>query len=388
MLKRLKVMTVFGTRPEAIKMAPVLMALKNSPEAFESIVCVTAQHRQMLDQVLELFEIRPDIDLDLMRPNQDLCELTSKVLLGMREVLSNYRPDIVLVHGDTTTTMAASLASFYAHIPVGHVEAGLRTFDKYYPFPEEINRVVADTVASLFFAPTERSRQNLLQMGVSESTIFLTGNTVIDALFHTLSKTGNVPLPVSLDPSKRMILATLHRRENFGQPMISTCEALKAIVLANPDIELVLPVHMNPNVREVVFKLLADVERIHLINPQDYAPFCQLMNRAYLILTDSGGIQEEAPSISKPVLVLRDETERPEAVDMGTVKLVGPHRKRIIEETQLLLDDTAAYNRMAQAVNPYGDGRAAERIVEALRLFGLKSDSDVKKSVLLGKRES
>jgi UDP-N-acetylglucosamine 2-epimerase (non-hydrolysing) len=369
MPNRLKVMTVFGTRPEAIKMAPVLMALKAHPETFESILCVTAQHREMLDQVLELFDLQPDVDLDLMRPNQDLYELTSKVLLGMKEVLSLHKPDIVLVHGDTTTTMATSLASFYAQIPVGHVEAGLRTFDKYYPFPEEINRVVTDSVATFFFAPTDRSRQNLLDVGVPESAIYKTGNTVIDALYYTLEKIGNSPLPIKLDPEKRMVLVTVHRRENLGEPMAEICDALKTLVQQNPDIELVIPVHMNPNVRQTVFGVLAGVERVHLIDPLDYAPFCQMMNHAYLVLTDSGGIQEEAPAISKPVLVLRDETERPEAVEMGTVKLVGPHRDRILAEAQRLLDDEAAYRQMAQAVNPYGDGHASERIIQALKDF-------------------
>lgn len=369
MTDRLKVMTVFGTRPEAIKMAPVVMALEAEPDAFESVLCVTAQHREMLDQVLNLFELKPDVDLDLMRPNQDLCELTSRVLLGMKDVLAQHQPDIVLVHGDTTTTMATSLAAFYAQIPVGHVEAGLRTFDKYYPFPEEINRVVTDSVATLFFAPTERSRQNLLNAGAPEASIILTGNTVIDALLYTLDKTRDCPLPVQLDPNKRMILVTVHRRENFGEPMAEICRALKTLVLNNPDVEMVLPVHMNPNVRQTVFEVLSGVERIHLIDPQDYAPFCQLLNHATLILTDSGGIQEEAPSISKPVLVLRDETERPEAVDMGTVKLVGPHGDRLLAEAQTLLSDSAAYAAMAQAVNPYGDGKAAARTIEALKAF-------------------
>ncbi len=369
MAKRLKVMTVFGTRPEAIKMAPVVKALEANPEAFESILCVTAQHREMLDQVLKLFDLHPDVDLDLMRPNQDLYELTSRVLLGMKTVLADYQPDIVLVHGDTTTTMATSLACFYAQIPIGHVEAGLRTFDKYYPFPEEINRVVTDSLATLFFPPTQRSKNNLLNAGASESAIYLTGNTVIDALFYTLEKTADTPLPVALDPNKRMILVTVHRRENFGAPMAEICEALKTLVLQNPDVEMVLPVHMNPNVRQVVFETLSAVDRIHLIEPQDYAPFCQLLNHAYLILTDSGGIQEEAPALKKPVLVLRDETERPEAVEMGTVKLIGPHRDKILAESQRLLDDSSVYQAMSQAINPYGDGHAAERTIQALEAF-------------------
>jgi UDP-N-acetylglucosamine 2-epimerase (non-hydrolysing) len=368
-MSRLQVMTVFGTRPEAIKMAPVIQALAAEPHQFEPIVCVTAQHREMLDQVLNLFEISPNVDLDLMRPNQDLVELTSRVLLGIKEVIASYQPDIVLVHGDTTTTLAASLASFYAKIPVGHVEAGLRTFDKYYPFPEEINRVVTDNIATLFFAPTERSRQNLLQIGAPADAITVTGNTVIDALLYTLNKTGDTPLPVNLDPHRRMILVTVHRRENFGEPLLEICEALKTLIVENPDTEIVLPVHLNPNVRQTVFEKLSGLERVHLIEPLDYAPFCQLIKHAYLVLTDSGGIQEEAPSICKPVLVLRDETERPEAVEMGTVKLVGPHKDKILEEAQRLLDNPAAYAQVAQAVNPYGDGLAAQRIISVLKAF-------------------
>jgi UDP-N-acetylglucosamine 2-epimerase (non-hydrolysing) len=367
---RLKVLTVFGTRPEAIKMAPVVLALAAHPDEFESVVCVTAQHRGMLDQVLSLFDIRPTHDLNLMQPNQDLFQLTSGVLLGMRGVLEAERPDIVLVHGDTTTTMAASLAAFYLKIPVGHVEAGLRTGDRYYPFPEEMNRVVTDGIATLHFAPTEGSRQNLLKSGAPEGGVFLTGNTVIDALLHVLNRRkSGAALPVNLDAGKRMILVTVHRRENFGEPMREICRALRAIVDAHSDVEMVIPVHPNPNVREVVHGMLGGVSRIRLIEPLDYEPFCRLMERAHLILTDSGGIQEEAPSLSKPVLVLRDETERPEAVAMGTVRLVGPHYERIVTEANRLLADAAAYRSMAQVANPYGDGRASERILQALRDF-------------------
>jgi UDP-N-acetylglucosamine 2-epimerase (non-hydrolysing) len=366
--KKIKVMTVFGTRPEAIKMAPVVQALAAHHDEFESIVCVTAQHRQMLDQVLHLFNIQPHYDLDLMKPNQDLFQITTAVLNGMKSVLEKEQPDIVLVHGDTTTTMATSLACFYLKVPVGHVEAGLRTFDMHYPFPEEMNRVVTDSVASLFFPPTERSKQNLLKAGAKESNIFLTGNTVIDALFYTL-KQSNQALPVQLDPSKRLILVTTHRRENFGEPLREVCKALRDIVNAYPDIELVLPVHPNPNVGQAVREFLGNLPRVQLIEPLEYEPFCRLMEKATLILTDSGGIQEEAPSLSKPVLVLRDETERPEAVEMGTVKLVGPHYDRIMAETKALLDDPKAYQAMAQAANPYGDGKASERILDALRRF-------------------
>jgi UDP-N-acetylglucosamine 2-epimerase (non-hydrolysing) len=367
----LKVLTVFGTRPEAIKMAPVVTALAAQPETFESVVCVTAQHREMLDQVLELFQIRPQYDLNLMKPNQDLFQITTNVLMGMKQVLETEQPDIVLVHGDTTTTMATTLAAFYLRIPVGHVEAGLRTWDKYYPFPEEINRVVTDSIATLYFAPTDGSRQNLLKSGAPDAQIVLTGNTVIDALFYTLKNASpeSFQLPISLNDSKRLILVTVHRRENFGQPMTEICRALKEIVEGYSDVEMVIPVHPNPNVRGVVHEMLGEVPGIHLIEPLDYEPFCRLMEHATIILTDSGGIQEEAPSLSKPVLVLRDETERPEAVEMGTVKLVGPHYERILSETRLLLDDPSAYQAMSHAANPYGDGKASERILQALREF-------------------
>jgi UDP-N-acetylglucosamine 2-epimerase (non-hydrolysing) len=367
---KLKVLTVFGTRPEAIKMAPVVNALAACPDEFESRVCVTAQHREMLDQVLELFRIQPDHDLNVMKPNQDLFQITANVLLGMKNVLEIEQPDVVLVHGDTTTTMATSLASFYKQIPVGHVEAGLRTWDKYYPFPEEINRVVTDGIASLYFAPTEGSRQNLLKTGAKPEQIFLTGNTVIDALFYTLHKPDrNGHLPITLDKEKRLILVTVHRRENFGEPMAEICRALKELVEGHPDVEMVIPVHPNPNVRGIVHETLGGAGRVHLIDPLDYEPFCRLMERADIILTDSGGIQEEAPSLSKPVLVLRDETERPEAVHMGTVKLIGPHYERILSEASRLLEDDQAYQAMAKAANPYGDGQASGRILDALRQF-------------------
>jgi UDP-N-acetylglucosamine 2-epimerase (non-hydrolysing) len=367
---KLKVMTVFGTRPEAIKMAPVVNALAACPQEFESVVCVTAQHREMLDQVLELFQIRPDYDLNLMKPNQDLFQITTNVLMGMKDVLEKEQPDVVLVHGDTTTTMATSLAAFYKQIPVGHVEAGLRTWDKYYPFPEEINRVVTDGIATLYFAPTERSRQNLLKTGVREAQIFMTGNTVIDALLYTLHKPDrNGHLPITLDASKRLVLVTVHRRENFGEPMQEICRALKDLITEDPSLEMVIPVHPNPNVRGIVRQTLGELGRIHLIEPLDYEPFCRLMERADIILTDSGGVQEEAPSLKKPVLVLRDETERPEAVEMGTVKLVGPHYDRILSETRRLLSDDVAYQSMARAINPYGDGKSSQRILDALRAF-------------------
>ncbi len=365
---KLKVMTVFGTRPEAIKMAPVVLALAERPDLFEPLVCVTAQHREMLDQVLHLFNIRPDIDLNIMKPNQDLFQVTTAVLNGMKNVLETHQPDVVLVHGDTTTTMATSLACYYLKIPVGHVEAGLRTFDKFYPFPEEINRVVTDSVATLYFAPTERSRRNLLQVGAQPQYVHVTGNTVIDALFYTL-KHQAAELPVALDPEKRLILVTTHRRENFGEPLIEICRALRDLVDTHPDTEMVLTVHPNPNVRHTVHDMLGNHPRIQLLEPLEYEPFCLLMDRSHLILTDSGGIQEEAPSLSKPVLVLRDETERPEAVEIGTVKLVGPHYEKILGEASRLLDDPKAYEAMAQKANPYGDGLASGRIVAALEVF-------------------
>lgn len=366
---RLKVLTVFGTRPEAIKMAPVVRGLAADPKHFESVVCVTAQHRQMLDQVLTLFDIHPDIDLDIMRPNQDLFQITTTVLTEMRQVLEKEKPDIVLVQGDTTTTMATALACYYLKIPVGHIEAGLRTYNAQYPFPEEMNRVLTDTVATLFFPPTEESKENLIRLGAPPECIHMTGNTVIDALFYTLEQTREAPLPLTLDPSKRLVLVTAHRRENFGAPMEAMCRAIQRLVDQHMDIEVVIPVHPNPNAHNVIYRHLKGRERIHLIEPQDYAPFCRLMEKATLILTDSGGVQEEAPSLGKPVLVLREETERPEAVALGTVKLVGQNEETILTEASRLLSDPAAYAAMAHAVNPYGDGHATERILAALKQF-------------------
>jgi UDP-N-acetylglucosamine 2-epimerase (non-hydrolysing) len=366
MTRRIKVMTVFGTRPEAIKMAPVVLALQAQPERFESVVCVTAQHRQMLDQVLNLFDIVPDVDLDLMKPNQDLFQITTAVLNGMRTVYEAHQPDVVLVHGDTTTTMAASLAAFYLKIPVGHVEAGLRTYNKYYPFPEEMNRVVTDSVASLYFAPTELSRNNLLKAGAEPASVHQTGNTVVDALFYTLEKSKNQPLPVYLPEDARVILLTAHRRENFGEPMEAICRAVRTIADNHSDVYVVFPVHPNPNVRDVVNRMLGGHDRIHLIEPLDYVPFCKIMARADLILTDSGGVQEEAPSLHKPVLLLRNETERPEAVETGVIRIVGPNESRIVDETSRLLADPDAYQAMASKANPYGDGHASQRILEVL----------------------
>jgi len=369
-IKKLKVLSVFGTRPEAIKMAPVVKGLEAQNRWIESKVCVTAQHRQMLDQVLQLFDITPDFDLDLMKPNQDLFHITTAVLNGMKPILEAEKPDIVLVHGDTTTSFATSLACYYLQIPVGHVEAGLRTYNSQFPFPEELNRVVTDAIGTLFFAPTEQSKQNLLALrGGNPKGIFVTGNTVIDALFQTLNAPVKVPSPVTLKAGNRLVLATVHRRENFGEPLQAILKAMLHLLEQFPDVELALPVHPNPNVKPLVEATLGQHERIHLLAPQEYEPFCRLMQQACLILTDSGGVQEEAPSLGIPVLVLRDETERPEAVEAGTVKLVGPHYEQIVAEASKLLGDAACYQAMQRATNPYGDGQAVRRIVDALRGF-------------------
>jgi UDP-N-acetylglucosamine 2-epimerase (non-hydrolysing) len=364
----MKVLSVFGTRPEAIKMAPVVMELNKHRNEFESIVCVTAQHREMLDQVLDLFDIIPDFDLDLMKSDQDLWSLTSDILLGLKEVLQQVKPHIVLVHGDTTTTLAASLSAFYAEIPLGHVEAGLRTFNKHSPFPEEINRVVADSIASLYFCPTQRSVDNLKKSGILDTKhIYLTGNTVIDALIHTVN---NDPVDLSfldLDANLKTILITSHRRENFGRPLENICEALIEIVKTNKNVQIIYPVHLNPNVRKTVYNMLSGIERIKLTTPLDYAPFASLMKLSNIILTDSGGVQEEAPSLGKPVLVLRQETERPEGVEFGTVKLVGTDKMKIVSTIQSLLDSEKEYFAMASATNPYGDGFASQRIIKSLR---------------------
>jgi UDP-N-acetylglucosamine 2-epimerase (non-hydrolysing) len=359
------VLSVFGTRPEAIKMAPVLKLLAKEP-TLSSLVCVTAQHREMLDQVLSLFKIRPDHDLDLMRDGQTLTQITTRALTELEPYFAQTRPDFLLVQGDTTTTMAASLAAFYKRIPVGHVEAGLRTGDPYYPYPEEVNRRVTTVIAAQHFAPTERARQNLLREGVAGAAITVTGNTVIDALLETVKATPNEAPKLPLR-GKRTVLVTAHRRENFGAPLEEIIAALKDLAGKYPDVDIVYPVHRNPNVDGPVRGALTGVSGIHLIDPLAYKPFCDLMAASYLILTDSGGIQEEAPSLGKPVLVLRDETERPEAVEAGVVRLVGPHRERIVAEASRLLDDAQAYSKMATRTNPYGDGKAAERIVAMLR---------------------
>ena len=365
----MKVLAVFGTRPEAIKMAPVVKALQNS-ERIEVKVCVTAQHREMLDQVLNLFEIVPDFDLDLMQPGQDLTDITSKALLGMRNVFKTWRPDYVLVHGDTTTTLATSLAAYYEKIPVGHVEAGLRTGNIYSPWPEEMNRRIAGAIATVHFAPTETAKSNLIHEGISEESIRVTGNTVIDALLEVVQRLrSDLTLKKAMEerfqfipPKKRLILVTGHRRENFGLGFENICTALNHISQRD-DVEIVYPVHLNPNVQEPVRRILKSCNKVHLIEPLDYLPFVYLMDKADILLTDSGGIQEEAPSLGKPVLVMRDTTERPEAVLAGTVRLVGTSQEMIVTETCRLLDDSSEYVRMSRAHNPYGDGQAANRIV-------------------------
>lgn len=359
-----KALVIVGTRPEAIKMAPVILALKNHPEVSCSVVA-TAQHRHMLDQVMKVFDIKPDIDLDIMRPNQTLTALTARLLIGLDDVLMGEKPDVVLAQGDTTTVMTAALACFYHRIPFGHVEAGLRTWDMQNPFPEEMNRVIAGRLAKWYFAPTESSRQNLLREGVSDADIVVTGNTVIDALLSVVNR--EVELPVELDPTKRLILVTAHRRENFGEPFERVCHALLALLERNQDVQVVYPVHPNPNVRDTAHRLLGTHPRVVLCEPLDYLPFVAAMKRAYLILSDSGGVQEEAPALGKPVLVLRHETERPEAVREGVVKLVGTDFDTIVSEVQRLLDDKSAYGKMARGVSPYGDGHAAERIIKVLR---------------------
>lgn len=376
-----KILLVFGTRPEAIKMAPLVKAFQKETNMI-SKVCVTAQHREMLDQVLELFDIKPDYDLNLMKPGQDLYDITSNVLLSMKEVLSDFKPDIVLVHGDTTTTSATSLSAFYQQIKVGHVEAGLRTQDIYSPFPEEVNRQITGILANYHFAPTTTSRDNLLKENKDEKNIIVTGNTVIDTLFLALEKIKNnselenkiiQDIESSFNNSKfsinnsQFILVTGHRRENHGQGFINICEALKTIALNNPDIDIVYPVHLNPNVQKPVKKILSNISNVHLIEPLQYLQFIYLMNKSYFIISDSGGMQEEAPSLGKPVLVMRDTTERPEAVEARTVKLVGTHIETIIKESQKLLDDRIEYEKMSKAHNPYGDGKACERIVEFIR---------------------
>jgi len=373
-----KILLIFGTRPEAIKMAPLVKALQDVHN-FNAQVCVTAQHRQMLDQVLDLFDIQPKYDLNIMQSNQSLYDITASVLLKLKIVLDEYQPDLVLVHGDTTTTFTASLAAFYQRIPVGHIEAGLRTYNLNSPYPEELNRQLTSKIAHYHFAPTVSSRQNLLQEHIPTEQIIVTGNTVIDSLLWVLARIQTVPqrrqklkallakqLNLNLEKTK-FILVTGHRRENFGLGFENICQALKQIAEQEPEVHIIYPVHLNPNVREPVERILKGLVNIHLIEPLDYEPFVYLMSLAYLILTDSGGIQEEAPSLGKPVLVMRDTTERPEAVEAGTVKLVGTARQTIVKEVLNLLNNSNTYERMAKAHNPYGDGKACARIVETLK---------------------
>lgn len=373
-----KILLVFGTRPEAIKMAPLVKEFQKDTEHFETKVCVTAQHRQMLDQVLEVFDITPDYDLNIMAPNQDLYDITSKVLLGLRDVLKDFAPDVVLVHGDTTTSMAASLAAFYRQIAVAHVEAGLRTYDMLSPWPEEMNRQVTDRICTYYFAPTGQSRQNLLRENIEEKKIFVTGNTVIDALLMAVdiiaTKTGmeeqihkEIQEKGYTVGERDYILVTGHRRENFGEGFLHICKAIRELASQYPDIDIVYPVHLNPNVQKPVYELLSGLDNVFLISPLDYLPFIYAMQHSILLLTDSGGVQEEAPSLGKPVLVMRNTTERPEAVEAGTVKLVGTDAETIVGNVVELLRNKELYKRMSETHNPYGDGQACERIVNALK---------------------
>ena len=371
-----KILLVFGTRPEAIKMCPLVKEFQKYPNDFETVVCVTGQHREMLDQVLDIFGVKPDYDLNIMKQGQDLYDVTARVLTGMRDVLDAVKPDVVLVHGDTTTSMAAAMAAFYRQIPVGHVEAGLRTHNLYSPWPEEMNRQVTGRIAEFDFAPTPLSRQNLLNEGVPEERITVTGNTVIDAL-HWVVENVLAQSYVPKDPSvaallqddKRKVLITGHRRENFGEGFISMCTAIRDLARKYPEVDFVYPMHLNPNVRKPIRQVFGDhpADNLHFIEPLDYLDFVCLMSRSYIVLTDSGGIQEEAPGLGKPVLVMRDTTERPEALEAGTVKLVGTDYDRIVLEVSSLLDDPAVYDTMSHAVNPYGDGKACPRIVEKLK---------------------
>jgi UDP-N-acetylglucosamine 2-epimerase (non-hydrolysing) len=378
-LSKKKIITIFGTRPEAIKMAPLVKELEKREE-IESKVCVTAQHREMLDQVLELFDIKPDFDLNIMQTRQTLTGITSKVLEGLEEVFEIEKPDMILVHGDTTTTFAGGLAAFYQQIKVGHVEAGLRTFNKYFPFPEEMNRKLTGSLADLHFAPTKGSKENLLREGVAESDIYITGNTVIDAMKHTVEENyvfENDELN-NIDFNKKVIMITAHRRENWGVGIENICIALNKIVEQNEDVELVYLVHLNPVVKEVVFERLGGNDRIHLLSPLDTKETHNLMNKSFMVMTDSGGLQEEAPHLGKPVLVLRDVTERPEAVAAGTVKLVGTDVEQIVNEANELLKNPEAYSKMSKSINPYGDGIASQRIVDAIFRYFELSNKEVK----------
>lgn len=361
----IKVMSIFGTRPEAIKMAPLVKELERRKE-IESIVCVTAQHREMLDQVLNTFDIKPDYDLNIMKQGQSLADVTTRALVGLEEIIKKVKPDIVLVHGDTTTTFAGALAAFYNQVAIGHVEAGLRTYDKYSPYPEEMNRQMVDRLSDMYFAPTEISKDNLLKENIDESKIYITGNTAIDAMSTTVDENYTHPELDWINAGERMILLTAHRRENLGDPMRHIFRAIKRVVDEFNDVKVIYPIHMNPKVREVANEVFGDADRVKLIEPLEVFDFHNFQNKSYIILTDSGGIQEEAPSLGKPVLVLRDTTERPEGIKAGTLKLVGTDEDVIYEETKKLLLDKKEYEKMSKASNPYGDGHASERIVDAI----------------------
>lgn len=369
--EKLKIMSIFGTRPEAVKMAPVVKKLEEA-EGIESIVCVTAQHREMLDQVLDLFDILPHYDLDIMKAGQTLSEITCRALMGLEEVIKAAKPHMILVHGDTTTTFVGALAAFYGQVEIGHVEAGLRSGNMYSPYPEEANRSLTGRIANLHFAPTKGNEENLLNEGIRKDKIIVTGNTVIDALIDVIDEDYKFENDILNDidyKNKKIILLTCHRRENLGEPMKNIFSAVKEIVLKNEDVHVIFPVHLNPKVREIAFGILENIPRVHLINPLDYEPFANLMGKADIILTDSGGIQEEAPALGKPVLVLRTETERPEAVLAGTAKIAGIEKDNIVKLTDELINNKEEYDKMANAVNPYGDGKASERIVDAIRKY-------------------
>lgn len=369
LMKKIKVMTVFGTRPEAIKMAPLVLELQKQSQRFEAITTVSAQHREMLDQVLDIFHIKPDYDLNIMHARQTLTDITSNVLINLDKILKEAKPDIVLVHGDTTTTFAASVAAFYNQIPIGHVEAGLRTWEKYSPYPEEMNRQMTDAMTDLYFAPTNQSKANLLKENHKEDNIYITGNTAIEALKQTVDKEYHHDILDKVSPDNKLILLTMHRRENQGEPMRRVFKVIREVVESREDVEVIYPVHLSPAVQEAAKEILGNTERIHLISPLDVVDFHNLAARSYFIMTDSGGVQEEAPSLGKPVLVLRDKTERPEGVEAGTLKLVGTESEKIKEEMEELLDNDAEYQRMAQAKNPYGDGKASERILDAIAYY-------------------
>lgn len=369
LMKKIKVMTVFGTRPEAIKMAPLVLELQKQSQRFETITIVSAQHREMLDQVLDIFHIKPDYDLNIMHARQTLTDITSNVLINLDKILKEAKPDIVLVHGDTTTTFAASVAAFYNQIPIGHVEAGLRTWEKYSPYPEEMNRQMTDAMTDLYFAPTNQSKANLLKENHKEDNIYITGNTAIDALKQTVDKEYHHDILDKVSPDNKLILLTMHRRENQGEPMRRVFKVIREVVESREDVEVIYPVHLSPAVQEVAKEILGNTERIHLISPLDVVDFHNLAARSYFIMTDSGGVQEEAPSLGKPVLVLRDKTERPEGVEAGTLKLVGTESEKVKKEMEELLDNDAEYQRMAQAKNPYGDGKASERILDAIAYY-------------------